>query len=453
MNKIQTKVLEKALKAPRIVASGMDVRLWVSGLSSSVCKILLKDDRIWNVLTVLSIEDINRQFSRSGYKRAKGKFKKLIKGEAPTERTAWINIDDNDLLDAIRRIILCQPLPRGQKDMELSKFNKWGPQGGKTKLVDIIADILGYFDPIEYTVPKRVEEAAIQRVIIKIEDALLKGGVLPENMRVKWYTWQQSLMESIAKGNLNSSSGTRQNLPRKSKISIREAFHLVKKGIIGLANQVGTTLRKCKKRLYWSPSFAQNLDEGCMTIPLLDLMRYSHLACFQALDNLDFIGASLTNFWGDRELAAMFDFKKMDTKTGLDAVRVVSLILGRFSPEDGYDRLYASLKNSVEVPLMITETLMLDGPHGEGSGSRWTNFLEVMFNLYIVEVMKMHTFLPDYTSDRSLIKHDKMPLAYNPSENFKFVSYINGDDLMLILTSASKFNGRIDPNTKFFTLT
>lgn len=444
MTKLQRKLADKVISEDFNLGIGLDVEDWASSVDSAICKILLKDDRIWKVLHLVTPQESNTYFSKTGVGRAKGKFKRLIKGEKPTKRTPWISEPDEQLLYDLRKMILSQTLPNGQKELELDAFKKWGPQGGNAKLEDLISDILDYFDPIEYRIAEDVEDMICQKVIDKIVFALKKAGLTDSEMRVNSVSLTASFAETLRKGKLTASAGLPVVLPRRSKISIKIAFKYAKARIINLPNMIGSTLKNMKKRLYWSPSFAQNLDEGRFTIPLVRLMRKTGLACFQAMENLDFIGASLTKFWGENEISGMFDYVKMDTRTGLDAMRVVHKILKHFLiTETDQQDLWRSLYNQISVDLLITEDLLLRGLHGTGSGSRWTNFVEVIYNFFLIEHLKYHTFVPNFN------KYSNVPLEYDSVKNFKVVTYINGDDLKLII-SVGRMNGCICSDYRFF---
>lgn len=444
-SKLQTKILEKALEYSFELDGGMDVRVWASGLSSSVCKILLKDDRIWKVLKVSSPEDTNRFFTKAGFKRAKGKFKSLITGKKATKRTNWVKFTDEEIREKVIKIILSQDISNRQKELEISAFRKWGPQGGNAKLEDLIVDILDYFDPIDYKISETVEDAIVAKVVNRIKKALRANGFKDEDMLVTGISSSAAYAEITSKGSQDATSAAPVVLPRKSRKSIRVAFELCAQHIINLPNMLGSTVRKLKNRIYWRPSFAQNLYEKMIAVPLVRLMRSTGLACFQAMENLDFIGASLTNFWLDNELVLDGDYKKMDTKCGLDASRVVYKILSSFT-EEGYWRghLQRCLENAVSVDLLITETLRLQGNHGLGSGSIFTNFFEVIYNLYEMEYLKAHTYLPQYGN-----KHDLIPLETDPKLKFTVVYYINGDDLKLIVTAA-RDGENLSINTKYY---
>lgn len=450
MAKFQEELIDLASQSEHFKSSGIDIIQWGLDTSKSLYKVFEKDPRIWKYLTPVTPPMADKYYlNEQARKNVADHFRRIIGGEDPIDRTWWFeNYSDAELIEKVKDILIRrQDVSEEIIKDEIKRIEKFGPQGGIPKLVDNIGQILDSFEPKNVWVDKLRAEAMAKRVARKIRRGLTRNGVSAPEMVLRPISYEDSYTDMILKDKVaGKAAGLNTGEHKDSAVAYDQAMAMLLDGTywdINLPALFNSTFRKQKLRMIWLTSLAQVIEEGTWTVPLMDLFRKSGIANFQAWESLDFVGPDLTAFWGEDEIACQFDYDKMDTRTGIDAMYYVWCVLKEFYPEKYHQDLLRSLQKQCTVPLMISEGLILVGAHGTSSGSKWTNFVETIYSMIIIEYILNYTFYPEGT------KHSGRSLA-DAKIKITRVAVNNGDDIIFVLTVPRGANGQISADYQFY---
>lgn len=314
-----------------------------------------------------TIESVN------GLKQA---LNRLETGSQDTPRS-WF-FEDKDPADVLAQVT--QKL-NGSKDLreisdyDLSKVDKFGPQGGAAPLKERLETFEEYFlhldspkivnDPIF----KKAKKLAIQR--LKFNEAgvpLTLKAVIDRGMGDQKY---------------NTNSGYPLYCKRKSDVAIENVLSVGFNAIIerypctlGSRATMGKT--GTKARHIFMASMPVNCCGQRYAIPLQDYIRSRHEQFFAPWEGWTEVQKLVSEHW-DKGLKFGADYTKMDQHFNLHHALQCFDVIKHYFRKAYWDELETTIRYVFEVPI-LTNLGYVDQAHAMPSGSEWTNFLETMWN-------------------------------------------------------------------------
>jgi hypothetical protein len=130
-------------------------------------------------------------------------------------------------------------------------------------------------------------------------------------------------------------------------------------------------------------SFAQNIDEGKYYFPLFK--GFTKRKTFSDSFFCPWLGfegvrRKVSAAYGQGLTVAASDFSATDEHFQLPATMEAADLLAQLFEQQYRSDFLDSISRMLEVPLLISPTQQITGPHGVSSGSMWTNFIETVFD-------------------------------------------------------------------------
>jgi hypothetical protein len=170
---------------------------------------------------------------------------------------------------------------------------------------------------------------------------------------------------------------TRRKFPEAYKAAVRDAAGAEWKDYPAIAL---FRYYNGKLRLVWMYPFAGNVHESCYYFPFQDAIQrselsksfYSPWAGFETVKNV------VTKAYASSKMVCASDFTATDEHFQFALTReVADVISAAFRPEYR-DGILEMMEHMHSIPLVISPTTMLTGPHGVPSGSSGTNLVETV---------------------------------------------------------------------------
>nr|UAW00462.1 MAG: RNA-dependent RNA polymerase [Porcine picobirnavirus] len=312
--------------------------------------------------------------SNNGLRQA---LNRLEHGSAATPRTwfyetktpAWI-------LDTITNRLKGMKDLRNIADWDLSKSDKFGPQGESAPLKDRLETLEEYF--------KHLDCPTI------VKDPIWKKAKLEAIRRLKFNesgspsTSQAVIARGISENKYNTNSGYPLFKKRKTDEAKAEAIQdapvCIQRRfpcVLGTRASMGKTGKKA--RHIFMASMAVNVNGQRFQQPLQDYIRSLKQDFFLPWEGWDKVQVAISQAWDSSSLKFGADYTKMDQHFnkyhGLEVFDVVKHYFKR--------EYWTELENIIQyvftVPI-VTNLGYIDQEHAMPSGSEWTNFLETVWN-------------------------------------------------------------------------
>lgn len=287
---------------------------------------------------------------------------------------------------------------RSSYDEEVFHFDsaqeqKWGPQGQIAPIDDLLEDIVypTFLSRDNFKPHADLWRRAKREVVKDLHNAGCRG-LAP-------VSYHHVIDDMRARDTLESNSGwplfTRRNKPEVIEASVADATNGLWKTYPAIAlfrnyNQ--------KTRLVWMFPMSANLVEGSYFQPLQQRLMtsdYEHTAKFLSpWRGFDAVREVVGRTYRTSALAiGASDFSKTDEHFKLAASLEVSDVLEECFQPRYREGLRESITHMHQIPLVISDTAMLEGEHGVSSGSNWTNFIETIFDMIFAEYVDLHSEL------------------------------------------------------------
>jgi len=314
-------------------------------------------------------------------------LKRMKSGTKPTSRS-WVyeKIKDPDLILTKWQSTLSSLSSDGDlkslSAWDLSKSDKYGPQGGTAPFDERHETLLEYWSHLREpeVFSTREWKIAISNTVKRFK---FNGSGAPLPAR-----------EVIARGmfedKYNTSSGDPLFLKRKSSEAQEQALSAEADGtwknfypVLGSRATMGKTGDKARW-IFMFP-FAVNLHEQRFQMPLQDYLRKISDHFFLPWEGIEYVQRHVSA-QSSELLKFGADYSKMDQHFNYyHALQVYEVIKMFFQPQYR-DQLLESLHYTFHCDVVSCEG-MLKGPHAMPSGSGWTNFLETVFNVLLIEYL------------------------------------------------------------------
>lgn len=268
---------------------------------------------------------------------------------------------------------------------DISQKAKWGPQGG----VDPIRLLLpGIEETFRVTPKPKAFQTEIWDQAKRTVISILTGDNYKRRLRPAAYSAVVDDMRT--RDTLESNSGwplfTRRSKPEVKAASIKDAESGAWRNYPAIAlfrnyNQ--------KTRLVWMFPMSTNIVEGSFVQPLQSMLMkrgFTFLAPWQGFESVrDVVSRA---YAANRSIAAS-DFTATDEHfVQWSTLEVYSVIKECFQ-ERYHEALRESMLHMNNIPLVISPTQQIVGPHGVSSGSNWTNFIETIFDWVLSEYVRL----------------------------------------------------------------
>jgi hypothetical protein len=300
-------------------------------------------------------------------------LERLRNGNTPTDRTPLFKSDSPEVV--LNRWV--KILSANRSDFpnlisyDLTRVEKFGPQGGYPPLRERLDDLEGYI-----LLPGEIKLSQEIRADIAIRTRESLFG--PKCHSKRPLSIDAVAQRDIAEDKLNTNSGLPDFRRRNIAEVLTRAISYAKSGkwrelpaILGSRGQRG------KDRFVYMFPFATNLIEKTFVIPIMDMIRANNCLPFSAWEGFDDVENGLhaqEAFLGDGCIST--DFSTMDKTFGESAATLAYDIIAPVFQPQYRDNLYESILWSVRIPIMVSENEIIDTSHGMASGSGWTNLCE-----------------------------------------------------------------------------
>nr|UAW00454.1 MAG: RNA-dependent RNA polymerase [Porcine picobirnavirus] len=278
----------------------------------------------------------------------------------------------------------------GMKDLkdiseyDLSKVDKFGPQGGAAPLRDRLGSLNEYFEHLTPPpiVKDKIFQQAKKRVIRKLR--FNESGVP--------LTLKAVTERGLGEQKYNTNSGYPLFRKRKSKEALDEALSIGYDSItkkypctLGSRAQMGKTGEEARN--IFMAAMGVNVAGQTFQMPLQDYIRGRHERFFLPWEGWTEVQKEISAEWDDA-LKFGADYSKMDQHFNLHHGLEVYDVIKHYFKKAYWDKLKESILYVFHVPI-LTNLGYIDQEHAMPSGSEWTNFLETMWNFIFIHYLEI----------------------------------------------------------------
>lgn len=270
---------------------------------------------------------------------------------------------------------------RSISDWDLSKSDKFAPQGGSAPLKDRLDTLDEYFQHL------------MAPIIIK--DSFWKKAKLEATRRLRFNESGSPLSaeQVVARGTMedkyNTSSGFPLWIKRRSPEAKRQAIEaeglaisLRYPFVLGTRASMGKTGISARN-IFMAP-MALNVHGQKFLYPLQDYIRSLGLDFYKPWEGWEETQSLISSTWTPQVLKFGTDYSKMDQHFNKFHGREVFDVVKYFFSRKYWDELLESIEYVFQAPI-ITNLGYIDQEHAMPSGSEWTNFLETVWD-YILGI-------------------------------------------------------------------
>lgn len=332
-------------------------------------------------------EDLN---SNNGFQQA---LNRLETGSPDTKRSWFYEDKDPEwILSTITSKL------NGMKDLsiisdfDLSKVDKFGPQGGAAPLKDRLGSFNEYFEHLDS--PKIIKSSIWQKAKKR---AIKELGFNESGVPL---TLKAVTERGIGEDKYNTNSGYPLYIKRKSGAAIDNAIAVGFNSIsekypctLGSRATMGKTGKDARN--IFMASMAVNVCGQCYQMPLQDYIRSKHVVFFIPWEGWSKVQNEISAKW-DSGLKFGADYTKMDQHFNLHHALEVYDVIKHYFKKAYWEQLKSSIAYVFSVPI-LTNLGYVDQEHAMPSGSEWTNFLETMWN-YIFTIYLEEKYHLDFQS-------------------------------------------------------
>nr|UAW00459.1 MAG: RNA-dependent RNA polymerase [Porcine picobirnavirus] len=267
------------------------------------------------------------------------------------------------------------------KEWDLSKSDKFAPQGESAPLKDRLDTLSEYFNHL--SAPKI------------ISDPIWKKAKLEAIRRLKFnesgspVTSEQVVARGVADNKYNTSSGyplfMRRNKQEAQDEAIADAPICIQEKfpcVLGARASMGKTGKKA--RHIFMASMAVNVNGQRFQQPLQDYIRSLRLDFFLPWEGWDATQVAISKYMKPTALKFGADYTKMDQHFNKYHGFEVFDVIKHYFKKEYWQELHDIIQYVFFVPI-VTNLGYIDQEHAMPSGSEWTNFLETVWN-YIFKI-------------------------------------------------------------------
>lgn len=315
-----------------------------------------------------------------------GSLKRLEDGTQDTKRSWFFEDKDPKLVlaDVQAKLSDMKDL-KIIADWDLSKSDKFAPQGGSAPLKDRLDLLDEYF--INLDSPPIIKDPIWKKA--KLEATRL----LKFNESGSPISGAQVVERGVADSKYNTSSGYPLFIKRKKPeaqqqaiqsegIAIKERYPFV----LGYRAQMGKTGKKA--RFIFMAPMALNVHGQRFLEPLQDYIRRIGTIFCTPWEGWNVVQSKIDNSWTDRVLKFGTDYSKMDQHFNQYHALEVFDVIKHYFRKEFWSELEECISYAFSAPV-ITNLGYIDQPHALLSGSEWTNFLETLWDFILVQYLRL----------------------------------------------------------------
>lgn len=328
-----------------------------------------------------SIQDLAQ--TNNGLKQA---LNRLELGSKPTPRSWFYETKSPDwILGTITTKL------NGMKDLEvisdwdLSKSDKFKPQGGSAPLKDRLDTLDEYFNHLAS--PVIVKDPLWKKAKLKaIHELRFNGSGSPISS-------DEVVRLGISGDKYNTSSGYPLYIKRKNPDAIKQALEAEPHCIsdrypftLGTRASMGKTGTEAR-HIFMAP-MAVNIHGQRYLYPLQEFIRSLNVDFFLPWEGWDKTQRAISSKWVTGSLKFGTDYSKMDQHFNKYHALEVYDVIKHYFRKEYWDDLRASILYVFDAPV-ITNLGLIDQEHAMPSGSEWTNFLETLWDFILTQYLEL----------------------------------------------------------------
>nr|AVX53251.1 RNA-dependent RNA polymerase [Marmot picobirnavirus] len=282
---------------------------------------------------------------------------------------------------------------RNISDWDLSKSEKFRPQGGSAPLRLRLEGLNEYFEHLDSPVgiQSQMWQTAKQ---IAVKRLRFNESGQPTTLKAV-------IDRGLGEDKYNTNSGYSLYLKRKSKEAITNtltvgwnAFSDKYPFTLGTRATMGKTGIDARN-IFMAP-MAINVCGQSYQQPLQDYLRSLCLDFFLPWEGWDSVQANISKCW-DSGLKFGADYTKMDQHFNIHHAREVFDVVKHYFRRQYWDQLLVAIEYPFTAPI-LTNLGYIDQEHALASGSEWTNFLETVWNYVFVVYLELKYHLSFVTA-------------------------------------------------------
>nr|UAW00503.1 MAG: RNA-dependent RNA polymerase [Porcine picobirnavirus] len=274
----------------------------------------------------------------------------------------------------------------GLYEFEMDMKSKVGPMSIQLPLKDRVSSIEDYFTQVTLKSEPLRHEAILQTqkffsraggIRLRSKQNVVANMRLSTNAGNPWFTKRRLVAQEAAESDVYFDRALRCWMIATPNADYRLAAILGWRGQEG-----GISDQDVKQRVVWMMSMGLNIHELQFYQPAIAAMqRYNLIPAYVSMDAVDDEVTALFRTKGTDDAVICTDFTKFDQHFNLDMQNAANVIEDYLMTQNNYDD--RELRDyyfwpKFEIPIICSEDMMIEGPHGMGSGSGGTNFDECM---------------------------------------------------------------------------
>nr|UAW00457.1 MAG: RNA-dependent RNA polymerase [Porcine picobirnavirus] len=313
-------------------------------------------------------------------------LRRLSEGSKPTPRS-WFYEDKSAqwIVDTVKSKL------SGMHDWEvisqwdLSKSEKYAPQGGSAPLAERLDTLNEYFEHLDRpsildeTMWKMAKSEVVKRLKFNNSGAPVSAETV--------------VARGISEDKYNTSSGyplfMKRKRPEAQEEAIRDASSCISSRfpcVLGTRASMGKTGKDA--RHIFMASMAVNVNGQRFQQPLQDYIRSLKQDFFLPWEGWDAVQAAISSNWDTTSLKFGADYIKMDQHLNKYHGFEVFDVIKHYFKRSYWDELHQIISYVFEMPI-ITNLGYIDQEHAMPSGSEWTNFIETMWNFMFTVYLEL----------------------------------------------------------------
>ena len=332
----------------------------------------------------ISVEEQLR--SNSGLRSA---LNRLASGSPPTPRS-WVYEHESPswILSAVESMLHDMQDLEVISDWDLSKSDKFGPQGGASPLVDRLDTLEEYWSHLGAPTLLTGKD---RRVWEQAKAATIRDFGFNESGTPS--TSQSIISRGLSEDKYNTSSGWPLYIKRNrveareqalsSQSDVLTGFHPTTLGSRATMGKTGKSARNI-----FMASMAVNVFGQRYQQPLQDYIRNRGIRFFIPWNGWDQVQEEINRLWTPEVLKFGADYTKMDQHFNIHHGLECYDVIKHFFRKEYWAELEDDIRLVFNVPVLTNLGVIYD-EHSMPSGSEWTNFLETVWNYIFIHYLEL----------------------------------------------------------------
>lgn len=317
-----------------------------------------------------------------------GLYLQGLSGGRPMTPRSWFGETESpeQLLSQVKSIIESTKIKSSHaefiKQFDLSYESKFGPQGGTPPLHETVDIILKGFtpNPVDYSDP----------LWLQAKNNLVRRYKF--NKTLKPWSYKRVIEDKASKGRLSRYAGFPTGGKKRDKANQALAIKDATSGkCFSYPAMILFRFYRGKLRLLWMYPFSMTLRGASYESALIEYLRKLNLVEFTAWEGFEDVKKGLTKIWDPkRQIAFGGDTTAMDDHMQLEQNLEAYDVIKYAFEERYWEDLRQVIAHENDIPLLISDDVLITGLHGKASGADFTQMSETIYQAIVHEYIRLH---------------------------------------------------------------